>query len=99
MAVEDFKAIVVGGGPVGLTAAHALDRAGIDFVLLERQPEIVMNAGSNLALSPFGLQSMTQLGLVEALKAVSTPLVLQRRLDHAGEDIGNMVLFEQMQKM
>ena len=88
----------MGGGPVGLTAAHAFDRAGIDFVLLERQPEVVMNAGSNLVLSPAGLQKMTQLDLTQALYDISTPLGRQERLDHAGKEFGNLVLFEQMKK-
>jgi 2-polyprenyl-6-methoxyphenol hydroxylase-like FAD-dependent oxidoreductase len=49
------KAIVVGGGPVGLVAAHALTHAGLDFVLLESRPNIVIDAGSNLVLLPMSL--------------------------------------------
>src|SRR5689334_7614331 len=32
MGETSFKAIIVGGGPVGLMAAHALEKANIDFV-------------------------------------------------------------------
>lgn len=99
MTAEDFKVVVVGGGLVGLTAAHALDRVGIDFVLLERQPKVVMDVGSNLAINVFGLQAMSQLGLTPALSEVSTPIGRQQRLDHAGRDIGDIVMFEEMKNV
>ena len=68
---KHFHAIVVGAGPVGLTAAHALERAGIDFVLLEKRPEIVMRAGANLILQPTGMTVWSQLDLQESIDDVS----------------------------
>ena len=98
MGPKNFKAIIIGGGPVGLTAAHAFYRAGIDFVLLERRPEVIVDAGSNLVLLPDGIRTMTQLGIMEALNNVSTPLDKLQRLDHEGNDIGEMVIFEEIKK-
>ncbi|KAH8902428.1 FAD/NAD(P)-binding domain-containing protein [Coniochaeta sp. PMI_546] len=89
----NFKVIVVGGGPVGLTAAHALMRAGIDFVLLESRPDIVIDAGSNLVLQPMGLRLLSQLGLFDALCAVSSPMAEIQRLDHSGRDLGQSDIF------
>jgi 2-polyprenyl-6-methoxyphenol hydroxylase-like FAD-dependent oxidoreductase len=98
MAPSDFKVIVVGGGPVGLTAAHALHAAGINFLMLERRQEIVIDAGSNLVLSPIGLRTLAQLGLRQSIDAVSSPLGRIDRLDHKGRNLGDVVFFEQMKK-
>lgn len=92
------KIIVVGGGPVGMTAAHALSRAGIDFVLLESRSEIVMDAGSGLVLSAMGLRALGQLGLLPALSKVSTPVDKFKRLDHKGRDIGDTLFFTYFQQ-
>lgn len=99
MAPQSFKVIVVGGGPVGLTAAHALHKAGIDCVVLERRPAAVIDAGSNLVLSPLGLSVLYQLGLGEAIKGVSSPLGRIDRLDHQGRDIGDSHIFTQIEKV
>ena len=88
-----MKVIIVGGGPVGLTAAHALSRAGIDFVLLESRPSVVIDAGSNLVLNPMGLRILGQMGLLEALNNVSSPLGKVQRFDHDGHDLGDMNFF------
>lgn len=93
MSKSNFKVIVVGGGPVGLVAAHGLTRAGIDFVLLERRPSIVFEAGSNLVLLPMGMRVLGQLGLLDALERVSSPLAKVQRIDHSGRNMGDTQFF------
>lgn len=93
MSPTGFKVIVVGGGPVGLVAAHALSRAGIDFVVLESRPSIVLDAGSNLVINPMGLRVLGQLGLLPAFDAVSSPLAQIERRDHNGKDLGTSQAF------
>jgi 2-polyprenyl-6-methoxyphenol hydroxylase-like FAD-dependent oxidoreductase len=88
-----FKAIVVGGGPVGLTAAHALSRANLDFVVLESRPKIVLDAGSNLVLLPIGLRVLGQLGLLPTIESLSSPMSHFKRIDHNGRDIGDTLWF------
>ncbi|KAF4457241.1 hypothetical protein F53441_805 [Fusarium austroafricanum] len=90
---QRFKAIIVGGGPVGLTAAHALSRVNIDFILLERRSSAVIDAGSNLVLNPMGLRALDQLGLAAPLEKVSSPLGVINRQDHQGRDIGDVNWF------
>lgn len=68
MVQNKFKVIIVGGGPVGLTAAHVLSRAGIEYVVLERRSSIQIDVGASLALWPQGLRVLSQLGLLERLQ-------------------------------
>ena len=93
MSAPSPKVIVVGGGPVGMTAAHALSRAGIDFVVLERRSEIVEDAGSGLVLSAMGLRALAQLGLLDDFCNRSTAVDKFNRFDHKGRDIGETMFF------
>lgn len=90
---NNFKVIVVGGGPVGMVAAHALTRANIDFVLLERRPGIIIDAGANLVLLPTGLRVLGQLHLLSALDKVTSPLGQTNWFDHSGRSIGDHRFF------
>ncbi|KAJ5951712.1 Monooxygenase FAD-binding [Penicillium vulpinum] len=64
---SDFKVIVIGGGPIGLIAAHALLRADIDFVVLERRTSIVEDKGASLVIYSTTFRVMHQLGILESL--------------------------------
>ncbi|KAK0714549.1 hypothetical protein B0H67DRAFT_512940 [Lasiosphaeris hirsuta] len=93
MSTSNFKVIIVGGGPVGLTAANALSHAGINFVLLESRPNIVIDAGSNLVILPMGLRLLGQIGLLDTFNAVSSALGQIQRFDHNGRDLGEVNFF------
>lgn len=93
-AFNTFRVVVVGGGPVGLTAAHAFSRAGIPFTLLELRESTIIDAGSNLVLLPVGMRALGQLGLLEDLDRVSSALHDIRRIDHDGKKMGNLKYFE-----
>lgn len=93
MSSKAFKVIVVGGGPVGLTAAHALAQAKLDFVVLEQRAKIVQDAGSNLVLLPIGLRVLSQLGLLSNIEKTSSPMSRFRRIDHKGRDLGDTLWF------
>lgn len=67
MGNNTFKVIIVGGGPVGLAAAHALHLAGIEFVVLESRPAIVEDKGASLIVHPHTLQVLHQFGVLEDL--------------------------------
>ncbi|KAL3952896.1 hypothetical protein ACCO45_012839 [Purpureocillium lilacinum] len=93
MTPNPFRVIVVGGGPVGMTAAHALSRANLDFIVLERRAKMVEDAGSNLVLLPIGLRVLGQLGLLPKIESVSSPMSRFRRMDHNGRDLGDTLWF------
>jgi 2-polyprenyl-6-methoxyphenol hydroxylase-like FAD-dependent oxidoreductase len=72
MGSDKFRVVIVGGGPAGLTAAHALSKAGIDFVLLEWRPTAVEDVGASFVLEPRTLRVLAQLGLLSQVLAIST---------------------------
>ncbi|KAK4227462.1 hypothetical protein QBC38DRAFT_536526 [Podospora fimiseda] len=65
---KKFSVIIVGAGPVGLTAAHALSKAGIDFTILEKRETVEEDIGATIILMPHGLRVLFQLGLEETLR-------------------------------
>lgn len=60
-----FRIIVAGGGLVGLTTAHILSKAGIDFVVLEQHDNVTPYLGSLLSIMPSTLRVLDQLDLLE----------------------------------
>jgi 2-polyprenyl-6-methoxyphenol hydroxylase-like FAD-dependent oxidoreductase len=50
MSSKYFHAIIVGGGPTGLSLAHAFLKANIAFTLLERREDIVEFTGATLGI-------------------------------------------------
>ncbi|KAI8956762.1 FAD/NAD(P)-binding domain-containing protein [Daldinia sp. FL1419] len=75
MAGRKFRVVVVGGGPVGLTMAHTLSKAGIEFVVLERRPSVFEEVGASLVVSPHGMRAFKQLGLYERLRGISVEFI------------------------
>ncbi|KAK0736136.1 hypothetical protein B0T21DRAFT_175680 [Apiosordaria backusii] len=73
--ISDISVIIVGGGPVGLTAAHAFSQLGIDFTLLERRDTIAEDVGASIVLWPHGMRIMAQLGLLDQLLSIGTELL------------------------
>ena len=75
MAPEKFKAIIIGGGPAGLTAAHILYKAGIDFVVLEARDKVAVDRGAAMVLGPQNLRVIRQLGLYDKLLEIGAELL------------------------
>src|SRR5215213_9977805 len=65
-----MRALIVGGGPAGTTAAIALGRAGIESLVVEREDR-ARPVGVGLALQNSPLRALHQLGLLEAVVARS----------------------------
>jgi 2-polyprenyl-6-methoxyphenol hydroxylase-like FAD-dependent oxidoreductase len=73
--MESFKVIVVGAGPVGLVLAHALEAAGIDYVLVEQRRQVPPEPAYGLFVWPQIIRILHQLGLLDAVTAVSQPML------------------------
>ena len=82
-----MKALISGGGIGGLTAALALQQAGIEVELYERAPEL-MPFGAGIQVSPNGVRVLNELGLADQLKAIAfRPEGLEMRLGQSGRRV------------
>jgi 2-octaprenyl-6-methoxyphenol hydroxylase len=79
---ENQSAIVVGGGPAGLTAAIALAEAGIDTVLAGRRPAPGDNRTT--ALLAGSVAALTTLGVWQFCADKAAPLKFMRIVDDTG---------------
>ena len=61
-----MRALIVGGGPAGTTAAIALGRAGIETLVVEREDR-ARPVGIGLALQNSPLRALSQLDLLDAV--------------------------------
>ncbi|GJJ78957.1 hypothetical protein EMPS_11316 [Entomortierella parvispora] len=81
MAPPQFKVIIAGGGIAGLSLGVMLERAGIDYVILEATHQI-QALGGIVYLGPPLMRVMEQLGLLEDLLRNSNYLTGITMLDH-----------------
>ena len=86
-----FHVSIIGGGIGGLAAASALQRQGIEVTLFERNPEL-REIGAGLTLWANGVQVLRQLGLADALTAVSARLTHFECWSWRGKRLGSMRL-------
>ncbi|KAJ5962139.1 hypothetical protein N7501_007080 [Penicillium viridicatum] len=99
MVPKSFKVIVVGGGPVGLTAAHALHHAGIDFIILESRSSAVLDQGASLVLTSPSLRIMHQLGILEALLKIGGELQRTQSMTRDGHQfVSSQAVFQVQRK-
>lgn len=89
--------VIVGGGPVGLVAAHALDKAGIDYVILEGRGEQEYEPGASLAVWPHNVRLLDQLGLLDEALQTYQPTLWKRNLRRDGSLLSKSNMFEAMQ--
>jgi 2-polyprenyl-6-methoxyphenol hydroxylase-like FAD-dependent oxidoreductase len=74
MSNSNFKVIIVGGGISGLTLANALERADVDYVVLEGRGEIAPCVGASIAISANGGRILDQLGCYETILKRTVPI-------------------------
>ncbi|KAH1304729.1 hypothetical protein KXW98_001578 [Aspergillus fumigatus] len=69
-----FKVIIVGGSIAGLTLAHCLSKAGIDYIVLEKRKHIAPQEGASIGILPHGGRILEQLGLFYLVEEQIEPL-------------------------
>ena len=89
-----FKAIIVGGGPTGLIMAHALARANIDWVLIERRDTVPLRTGAALLLLPQGVRILDQLGILQQAQQIGSKLGNFIHTDSSGNVIRDDRFFD-----
>lgn len=78
------RVLIAGGSISGVFLAVALQSANIDFLVLERGPEIGPQLGASVGCHPHGNSIFDQLGLFEAVASHSTPLNHAKAFDSGG---------------
>jgi len=73
--MSQFKVIIVGGGPTGLTAGHCLGKAGIDFEILEARPDLDFPGGTTVAIWSQNVRVLDQLGLMDEAYSMCAPIM------------------------
>lgn len=85
-----LRVVIIGGGPIGLIAAHACIAANIDFVLLNEHDNITQSNGLHLCAYPDTLRVFDQLGLLGKLDWIKSTMkrtkVISGDEDHVTEE-------------
>ena len=81
-----MKAMIVGAGIGGLTAAIALRRAGVETTIFERAGEL-QEVGAGLLLAANAVRAIDKLGLSEKIRWLDTPASAARILSWRGETL------------
>jgi 2-polyprenyl-6-methoxyphenol hydroxylase-like FAD-dependent oxidoreductase len=88
--MRERRALIVGAGIGGLTAAIALRRAGVDAHVFERAPEL-REAGAGISLWPNAVLPLRRLGIAEAIEAAGHPAAEGSLRSWTGEPLGPAV--------
>ncbi len=81
-AYKGFRVVIAGGGLGGLTLANALERAGIDYVLLEARDVIDPAVGASMGIMPNGSRILDQLDCFDDILDLTYPI--QSSGNHTG---------------
>lgn len=71
---SQFKVIISGGSIAGLMLANALEKAGIDYVVLEAYGDFAPQVGASIGILPYGNRILDQIGVFHKILALAPPL-------------------------
>ncbi|KAG0304420.1 hypothetical protein BGZ98_005540 [Dissophora globulifera] len=87
--ISPFKVLIVGAGVGGLFMGVCLERAGIDFVILERMTQLPPPR-NNIQLSANTLRAIGQLGLLDEVMKIAKPVSAITLRKHNMSVVGKM---------
>lgn len=67
-----IQVLIVGGSVAGLTLANILEAYEIDFMVLEKYPDIAPQVGASIGILPHGARILDQLGIFTQIEAVAS---------------------------
>lgn len=82
---QNFRVIIGGGGISGLTLANALEKAGIDYILLEARDTIHPQVGASIGLFANGMRIFDQLECFDPIAKETCPLQVSHSRYKNGE--------------
>jgi len=86
---SDLRVLIIGAGLAGLIMGIMLEKAGIDFLILE-QASRLRPLGTSITLHPVIIDLVDQLGLLEEMFALSKPLRGITVLTSKGQRLGRI---------
>jgi 2-polyprenyl-6-methoxyphenol hydroxylase-like FAD-dependent oxidoreductase len=92
------KAIVIGGGIGGISAAIALKRAGMDVTVFERAPAI-REVGSAMPLWANALKALRKLGIDDVLETLGEPVNSVNVSTWCGEILADLTHEKRLQRL
>lgn len=75
MEENNFKVLIVGASVTGLALANMLEKAGIDYLVLEGGHEIAPQVGASIGVFPHGLRILDQLGCADSAVSLMDQLL------------------------
>jgi 2-polyprenyl-6-methoxyphenol hydroxylase-like FAD-dependent oxidoreductase len=93
-----MKAIVIGAGVGGLSAAIALRRVGIETVVFERAREL-REIGAGLSLMANASKALNGLGLAGALRGIGVPIGVAKIRTWRGEVLSRIPVWKLSEKV
>ncbi|GJC87167.1 FAD-dependent monooxygenase DEP2 [Colletotrichum liriopes] len=94
---EPFKVIIAGGSLGGLMLALQLERAGIDYIVLEKG-EIGPQLGASIGFQPHSVKLFEQLGVWNDMKSITVPMGNRQHFDEHGKCFEDSALFTEIHK-
>lgn len=78
-----FRVLIAGGSVAGLVLANALEKASIDYLVLEKR-ELAPNLGASISVFPHTAKVFEQLGIWQTMLDKTLPLLEQQHFDENG---------------
>src|SRR5258708_21080724 len=92
------KAIIIGGGIGGVTAAIALQQAGFDVTVFERADEL-REVGSGLPLWTNALRALQKIGLNDVLEILGAPVTVASVSTWRGDILADLKTEELLEQL